>query len=131
MRHVEFTAILTYQPAIQFIQSVGISNIEQHISNLTHALYRKLKNLPGIEFAPGIASCQCAKGYGIIAFKLQNINSVDLCAYLDNAKIFVRTGDHCITGQSKDDGFARVSLHIYNTLEEIDYFVEVIKEIYC
>ena len=120
--------ILSYAPAVDFIESLGITNIEKHLSLLTHYLHGKLKRLSQIDFAPGLGSCNCTKGYGIISFKFAGFPSSDLAAYLDSENIFVRTGDYCLGAGKKDDDYTRVSLHIYNTLEEIDHFVEVLKD---
>ncbi len=125
---VNLPAILSFLPAIQFIESIGIEQIEHHLSFLTHRLYESLKALPQVEFAPGIGACNCTKGYGILSFQLSGFDSADLAAYLDSMGIFVRTGDHCLASRKGQDAFARVSLHVYNTLEEIERFVEVLSD---
>jgi cysteine desulfurase/selenocysteine lyase len=121
--------ILSYRPAVRFIELLGIENIESHVSKLTAHLKKQLGNVPGIEFGKGAGHCVCTKGYGIISFRLSNRSSSDLAAYLDSFNIFVRTGDHCIIKIGSDDDYARVSLHVYNTFEEIDRFVETVKDV--
>lgn len=121
-------AILSLLPAIELIESVGSEQIEHHLSFLTHRLHESLKTLPLVKFAPGIGSCNCTKGYGILSFRLSGFDSADLAAYLDSLEIFVRTGDHCQLSRKGSDEFARVSLHVYNTLQEIERFVEVLSD---
>jgi cysteine desulfurase/selenocysteine lyase len=52
--------------------------------------------------------------------------------FLDNYGIMVRSGFHCaqpLHEVFKIDSSARASFYVYNTREEIDKFVEVLKEI--
>lgn len=124
MRNFEFACIFSMEAALSFIESIGINKIESHISLLTRALYLRLKTITGIEFAPGVASYDCAKGFGIIAFRFNNVLSTDLAQYLDEQSIFVRSGDHCLA-KKRNEGldYIRASLHLYNTEDEIDRFV--------
>lgn len=123
--------ILSLGASIDYINSIGLASIERHVSDLTVYLWKKLKDLPGIDFAPGIGICACEHGFGIIAFRFSQLSSMDLSFALDGERIFVRTGDHCIYGansdQEKEDDFIRVSMHLYNTKEEVDTFVEVLE----
>ena len=125
---LNIAGILSLKTAIEFIDSIGIETIERHLSDLTHYLHGRLKELAAIEFAPGIGRCGCTKGFGIIAFKLKKFDSPDLADYLDSEGILVRAGDHCRGSKEEDDSYIRVSLQIYNTREEIDFFMEVLED---
>jgi len=121
-------AIFSLKAALEFVDSIDMINIEEYLSHLTHLLYQKLKDIPGIEFAPGFASYDCAKGFGIIGFRIANVTSNDLAQYLDQQQIFVRSGDYCLGSKSSEDAdYIRISLHIYNTEEEIDCFTQTIE----
>jgi len=120
-------AILSFSPAIDFIQETGMEWIKNYVSDLSFYLLEKLKVLPRIEFARGFAICNCKVGYGIISFKIDGINTADLAFLLDANDIFVRTGDHCINKSLQDDEHIRVSLQCYNTKDEIDHFAEVLE----
>lgn len=123
--------ILSLGAAIDYINGIGLASIERHVSDLTVYLWKRLKDLPGIDFAPGIGICACEHGFGIIAFRFSQLTSMDLSFALDGERIFVRTGDHCIYGgdkeEEKQDDYLRVSMHLYNTKEEVDTFVEVLE----
>jgi len=123
--------ILSLNAAVSFMESIGTTRFATYISNLTKYLVSKLKRIPGIEFAPGIGACDCTKVFGIISFKLSGVRTADVGAYLDSEDIFVRTGDHCQARESISDDYLRVSLQIYNTIEEIDHFVEVLQDACC
>jgi cysteine desulfurase/selenocysteine lyase len=128
------SGIFSLNAAISFMQNIGVSNSANYVSYLTKYLLSKLKYVPGIEFAPGIGSCDCTKGFGIVSFKFCEVRTADVGAYLDSEDIFVRTGDHCQAREStgtEGDDYLRVSLQIYNTIEEIDHFVGVLQDACC
>jgi cysteine desulfurase/selenocysteine lyase len=121
-------SILSLAPAVDFIQKIGVENIADHLAKLTRRLYEGLKELPGIDFGPGPGRCGCPGGYGIISFRIEGIEVSDLGFMLDSENILVRTGDHCVSKASSEDEYARVSLQIYNTEEEIQAFMEVLED---
>ena len=69
---------------------------------------------------------------GPITFNVKDVFAQDAAGYLANKNIAVRSGNHCakilheIIGT---DQSVRASLYFYNTKEEVDYFVEKVKEI--
>lgn len=121
-------AILALAEAVRYIESIGVERIEAHVSRLTVDLWQKLAALPGIEFAPGIGICGCDRGWGIISFRFRQLSSMDLSFALDEERIFVRSGDHCMYNkeEAKDDDFLRVSMHLYNDENDIDEFIAVL-----
>lgn len=122
--------ILSLKPAIEYINKIGLENIEAHVSKLTVDLWQKLMPLPNIEFAPGIGICACDKGWGIISFRFKGISSSDLGFALDEEKIFVRTGDHCVWNKAEaEPDFLRVSMHAYNSPDDVEQFVQVLADI--
>ena len=67
---------------------------------------------------------------GIIAFNIKDIFAQDLAIYLNNYGICVRAGNHCSKILKDEIGIkntCRASFYFYNTKEEIDKFVEVLK----
>jgi cysteine desulfurase/selenocysteine lyase len=124
-------AILSLGAAIDFIEEWGQEKIESHVSNLTIYLWQKLAALKGLRFAPGIGICGCLKGYGILAFNFENIATSDLAFALAQEEIFLRSGDHCAylkKGEQPElDDYLRVSLHAYNSFDEIDQFIVVLE----
>ena len=122
-------SILSLGAAIDFIDSVGIDTIEATVDKLTKYLYAKLKQLPGIEFSPGVDRCNCAHGYGVISFRFQQAQTADVAAMLAGENILVRANSHCAFKQQTSDHYMRVSLHVYNTESEIDRLIDVLKTI--
>ena len=66
----------------------------------------------------------------IVAFNIDGVFSQDTAIYLDKYKICVRAGNHC--AKILKDVFnigntCRISLSFYNTKEEIDLLINVLK----
>lgn len=118
------SGILSLGKAIDYINNIGIDNIEKYILYLTRYLYDELKKIPKIEFEKGIDKCSCILGFGIITFRIQGISSSEIGEVLNDYGIYVRTGDFCKSTQDEDA--IRVSLHIYNNKTDIDKLIRVL-----
>ena len=69
---------------------------------------------------------------GIFSFTIEDFHYYDLGLLLDAKGIAVRTGHHCtqpLMDKYNLDGTARVSLALYNTEEEVDFFVDSVKNL--
>ncbi len=69
---------------------------------------------------------------GIIPFGVKGLSSHDVALFFDNYGIMMRSGFHCAQPLHqifKLESSARASFYIYNTKEEVDRFMEVLKEI--
>ena len=79
-------------------------------------------------YGPKDASVKC----GIIPFDVDGLGSHDVALFLDGYGIMIRSGFHCaqpLHEKFKLKSSARASFYVYNTREEIDRFVDVLKEI--
>ena len=68
----------------------------------------------------------------MIPFNVKDVHPHDVASILDNAGIAVRSGHHCAQPLMKElniQAAVRASFSIYNTKEEIDVFVERLKEV--
>lgn len=113
--------------AIDYINELGIDNIYQHEKELVAYAYDKMSEIEGIEiYGPGKD-----KRAGLITFNLQGVHPHDLATALDSEGIAVRAGHHCAQPLMKWCGAsstARASFYIYNTIEEIDQFIESLEK---
>ena len=67
---------------------------------------------------------------GSIAFNIKNVFAQDTAIYLDKYNICVRAGNHCakiLSDAIKVNNTCRISLSFYNTKEEIDLLINVLK----
>ena len=68
----------------------------------------------------------------IISFNIDGIHFNDLAMLLDKKNIAIRTGHHCAQPFMKHfniSGNARISVGVYNTKNDIDYFINSIDEV--
>lgn len=122
-------SIASLSAAVQFIESIGIRRIEEHVSELTKYLIEGLSSLPGVVFGPGPVTCGCPGGFGIVSFNFEFASSFDVAAALANENIHVRSGAHCRADQANSDDLIRVSLQVYNTRSDVDILVETLEEL--
>lgn len=122
-------AIVSLGVGIDFVQKVGIENIRKHEDRLTQRFLEEVKKIPEIEV------------YGsdrrgpVVTLNIKGIDSGDLAAYLDEEhRILVRGGLHCapkiheVIGNGENGG-VRFSFGFFNTDEEFEYAIKVLKEI--
>lgn len=117
--------VLGLQAAIKYIEEIGIDKIHEHEMELKNYLLTKLKEIDNIEIYNQESDS------GIIVFNIKNIFSEDTSRYLNHYHICVRAGNHC-TKMVKDEigikNTCRISFYLYNTKEEIDKLIEVLKD---
>ena len=68
---------------------------------------------------------------GIVSFVIDGINPGDISVLLDQQGIAIRAGHHCAMPLHQKLGIAsssRASFYFYNTLAEIERFVETLEE---
>ncbi|MGB0757378.1 MAG: aminotransferase class V-fold PLP-dependent enzyme [Patescibacteria group bacterium] len=124
-----YAGIITLGKAIDFIENIGIEKIHAHLSELTQYLLEKLKQLHNIEFVYGPYYWNCYDGMGIMSFKINGISPNELGFILAEQGILVRTGDHCISTHDEFDNTIRVSMHIYNTKNDVDTLVQALEKV--
>jgi len=112
--------------AIRYLQNIGLEAIYTHEQELLNYATKKLKEINGIH----ILGNADKKG-AILTFTLEKIHPLDLATFLDLQGISMRTGHLCAQPVMRHFGISsaiRVSFGLYNTKEEIDYFIECLKK---
>nr|WP_308430922.1 cysteine desulfurase [Lactococcus taiwanensis] len=112
--------------AIDYINSIGIENIQQHERELVEYLLPKLKEIPGLTLYGPAEPRQRA---GVIAFNLQGLHPHDLATALDMEGIAVRAGHHCaqpLLHDLKVAATARASFYLYNTKADCDKLIKAL-----
>ena len=116
--------ILGLRKAIKYLNNIGMDTIHKYELELREYFINKLSEVDDV-----IIYNKDIVGNTIL-FNIKDIFSQDTSRYLNHYHICVRAGNHCakmvkdIIGVSNT---CRVSLYFYNTKEEIDKFIEVIK----
>lgn len=110
--------------AIDYLLNIGMGNIERYEKELRTYLLNRLLEIPNIEiYNKNIDSSN-------IAFNLKDVFSQDTAIYLNHYHICVRAGNHCakiLKDEIHVKNTCRISLYFYNTKEEIDKLVDVLK----
>lgn len=112
--------------AIKYIEALGMDAIHLHESDLLVYATKKLLEIEGLRII-GNAKNKAA----VISFLVGKIHPYDLGTILDKMGIAVRTGHHCaqpIMDRFGIHGTVRASFALYNSILEIDTFVEGVKK---
>lgn len=119
--------VIAFKSAIDFVEELGQENIARHEDELMAYANELLKEVE--EFTPiGTAD----KKASVISFLIDGVHPFDLGQLLDARGIAVRTGHHCAQPLMEFfniEGTVRASFSVYNTKEEIKYFVDSLKAV--
>lgn len=115
--------------AIDYLQNIGLDNIQNHEKKLMAYALDKILSLPYINIqGPKDLNMRG----GIISFTIDDIHPHDIASILDSYGIAIRAGHHCCQPLMKYLDVAatsRISFYLYNTTEDIDKFIEAIKNV--
>jgi cysteine desulfurase / selenocysteine lyase len=110
--------------AIDFLEQIGLDNIEAHEHKLAAYAMDKLSRIEGMKiYGPQDPSLRA----GLVTFNIDDVHPHDVATVLDAEGIAVRAGHHCaqpLMKWLKASATARASFYLYNTEEEIDKLVE-------
>jgi cysteine desulfurase/selenocysteine lyase len=116
------SAVISLGKAIEYVNNIGIKEIEKHENMLMKYAFDQLSALSGVTIY-GNAPKRC----GIISFNLENIHHYDAVMILDKMGIAVRSGKHCaepVMSHYGINGSIRVSFAIFNSKEDIDILIK-------
>ena len=113
---------------IKYLEDIGLENIESYTKELTKYLYDELSKISNIKI---YGTNEISDRVSLVSFNLEGVHPHDLTSFLDEKGICIRAGHQCtqpLLGKLGAYSVARASLYFYNTKEEIDFFIEVLKE---
>lgn len=118
--------VIGFGATLNYLMDLGMDSIHQYEIGLRKYFKDKMKEIDSIilynEDNPT----------GPITFNVKDVFAQDAAGYLANKNIAVRSGNHCakiLHEIIQTDSTIRASLYFYNTKEEVDRFVETVKEI--
>ncbi|MEM5821092.1 MAG: cysteine desulfurase [Candidatus Aenigmatarchaeota archaeon] len=123
---------IAFAEAIKFLEKIGMENIEKHLKDLTKYFLERFSELKGFRI---VGNTKVDKRAPIFSFVHEKLRAHEIAKILDLEGIAIRSGYHCAHPLMRYlnlydiGGTARASLYIYNTKEEIDKFIEVLKKI--
>ncbi|MCX7920609.1 MAG: cysteine desulfurase [Clostridia bacterium] len=113
--------------AIDYIQEIGMDNIERHEKELTVYAMEKLYQIPGLHII-GTAPDKTS----VIAFVIDGVSPDNAAKYLNQDGIAVRSGHHCAQPALHRYGLTssiRAAFGVYNTKEEVECLVNSVLKI--
>ncbi len=119
--------IIAFAEAILFIQQNSYTQIQHFEKNLVHYCYQALSNISAINFV-----VKMVPDIPVLSFTVSTHHNHDIASALNSYNIAIRSGHHCampLMEYLNINGCLRVSLSAYNTFEEIDYFIDSLKQI--
>lgn len=114
--------------AIDYLNAIGLDKIHEYESYLTDYAYDHMKDMDDIT----ILSKPTNPRGGLITFNFKDVHPHDVASILDSKGIAIRSGHHCAQPLHRSFGIhfsCRASFAIYNTIEEVDYFLKGLDEV--
>jgi cysteine desulfurase/selenocysteine lyase len=111
--------------AFNYLNNIGFDNISKYENELAKYAISELKKIP--EVIVYNETCET----GTVSFNLKGIHPHDAASVFDNHGVCIRAGHHCaqlITSWLNTIGTVRASFYFYNTLEDVDRFIEAVKD---
>ena len=115
--------------AIDYLSNIGMDNIFSHEQYLTEYTINKFSELSNYKI---IGPKTIKNRGGVISFNHKNLHPHDVGEVLDKFGIAIRTGHHCAMPLVRSYDIvaaARASFYLYNTKDEIDFFIESLIEV--
>ena len=121
---MNISGVLGFRKAIEYLENIGMEKIASYEHELKKYLVSELSKIDNVTIYNANTPT------GIVLFNIDNIFSEDTSHYLNHYHICVRAGNHCAKMVKDEIGIkntCRISLYLYNTKDEIDKFIEVMK----
>ncbi|MEM0356035.1 MAG: cysteine desulfurase [Desulfurococcaceae archaeon] len=115
--------------AVRYLSRIGMDNVREHEVELVQYTFKRFEEIEDIEF---YGPRNPIDKTGVVSFNVRDLNHHIVAQALDLFGIAVRSGLHCahpLHYRLGLKGTVRASYYIYNKIEEIDYFIEVLKSI--
>ncbi len=112
--------------AVDYLEGIGRAEIFKHDVDLTNYALARMKELPGLRVL-GTAK----EHAGAISFVMDAAHPHDLTTFADRYGLAMRGGHHCnqpLMRRFGVTGSTRASFYLYNTREEIDRMIEILRK---
>ncbi|MCI5073087.1 SufS family cysteine desulfurase [bacterium] len=117
---------IAFSASLDYFNQYNLQTIEAHEQSLLNSAQEQIKKISGIKVIG-----QAEHKASILSFYHQDIHANDIAMLLDQMGIAVRSGHHCaqpIMDHFKISSTCRASFAMYNTHEEVDYFINALNK---
>ena len=121
-------AVASLGSAIDYLEELGFDYIEKLEGELMNFAFEEMKKLDFIKTYTTKDKNRCP----VIAFNVKDAHPHDVSSILDSFGIAIRSGHHCAEPLHRylnENATCRVSFSFYNTKEEVEYFIDKLKEV--
>lgn len=118
--------VISLGESVDFIQELSFKKINNHLNSLINNYVKVLNKYNDIQIYGNTENIG-----PVISFNIKNIHAYDFCQIMGQHNISLRAGNHCaqpLLEHFRTTSTIRVSLHVYNTLDEINYFEKKLKQ---
>ncbi|WP_016954916.1 aminotransferase class V-fold PLP-dependent enzyme [Catenovulum agarivorans] len=118
-------AVHAFAATLDWLKKCDLSALHHYQHSLLERTKAKLSELAFINLLG-------EQQLSAVSFTIDGMHPTDASELLGQMHVAIRTGFHCampIVSQLSGQGTLRVSIAPYNTVEEVDYFVECIKKL--
>lgn len=115
--------------AIRYMEEIGWDTMIERENAVTEYAFNQMKQIPHVNI---LGADDPHDHHGILTFTIDNVHPHDVAAIFDSNNVAVRAGHHCAQPLHKWLGAlstTRASLAFYNTKEDVDRFIEALRQI--
>lgn len=112
--------------AAEYLMEIGMDEVERYEDELTKRTLDGILKIPGVRV---LGPTERASRIGVVAFDVDGVHPHDVGQVLDSQGIAIRVGHHCAQPIHQHFGVhasSRASFAPYNTVEEVDRFLEAL-----
>lgn len=114
--------------AIDYLEQFGMDKVHEYESHLLAYAYDQMVQMKDIEV---YTTPRSPRG-SVLAFNFKEVHPHDVASILDSKGVAIRSGHHCAQPLHRKLGMnfsCRASFALYNTIEEVDYFIKSLDEV--
>ncbi len=126
----DYSGIIGTKAAIDYLSKVGMDSIAEWDAKLMRRIVSGLEDIPSLHM---VGPRDPEKRGGVFSFNIDGLGAHDIGMMLDSmGGIMIRSGMHCAHPfyvSHGIEGSARASTYLYNSMDDVDAFVDAVRNI--